>query len=61
MVKRRPLTDALAYPEVKAKQPLKKSPAKNAAPPFSKVIISAAAVIVGVAAGVLLNRYLKIF
>jgi hypothetical protein len=61
MVKRRPLKDALAYPRIKAKQPLQKSPDKDASPPLSKIILSAAAVIVGVAAGVLLKRYLKIF
>jgi hypothetical protein len=61
MVKRRPLKDALNYPEVVAKQPLQNAPNKDASTPLSKIIITAAAVVVGVAAGVLLNRYLKIF
>jgi hypothetical protein len=60
MVKRRPLKDALAEPELKAQQPFQKSIDKNESQSLPKIILSVAVVAVGVAAGVLLNRYLKI-
>ncbi|MBW2438161.1 MAG: hypothetical protein JRF29_12835 [Deltaproteobacteria bacterium] len=60
MAKRRQLKDAMAEPVLKAQQPFQRAIDKNESQSLPKIILSVAAVAVGVMAGVLLNRYLKI-
>jgi hypothetical protein len=61
MVKRRLLKDAVADPMVEVRQPVQKSSEKKPSHALQKIMISVVSILVGTVAGVLFNRYLKIF
>jgi hypothetical protein len=59
MAKRRQLKDAMADPIVENESSIPTAADDNPSPSLQKVVISAVSLMVGVAAGIFLNRYLK--
>jgi F0F1-type ATP synthase assembly protein I len=61
MAKRRQLKDAIADPMVEKRQTFHNSTEEKKSRSLQKIVIPTISAVVGVIAGALLNRYLKIF